>query len=413
MDGTILFQGTFTAFVAANPTVGVASLVAGTAMNIAIPSGCDWVKVYDYTKASQVGLATAIVNGAATANTGLEWYWQRGMAAGTGLVKYKTTGSSVLNEDALTAGGFTVYDPTGSTPGSLPQFGPAVVYTAIANVVTGTGTIQLLVTTASTSGIQVGSVVRLSLQTGDTALASDVSGIDFVVGAVVLNTSITLMTAVNALANSPGLVTGTGHYRIVNYSAYWYPRTRYITNIAVNTVNANFATVSTSIAHGLTPGQEIRFDIPNVSGMVQLNATAANNYQAYIVQSVIDDYDFVVNANVSAFTAFTYPTVAQQPSSFPLFNPVGEDTATSLVTPLNQVPTIAGLQIFNTNSGLLADSVVNTAFLGMTFGSGGLGATAGAVPLTGPSGSVAFTAGNVATGDVMYWVAGKSSLGGL
>jgi hypothetical protein len=407
MDGTILSQGTFTAFVAANPTLGVASNVAGTAMNIPIPSGADWVKVYDYTKASQVGLATVIVNGAATANAGLEWYWQRGMAAGTGIVKYKTTGSSVLNEDTLTAGGFTVYDPTGSTPGSLPTFGPAVAFTGISNAT------QPVVTTASTAGIQVGSIVRLQLPTGSTALASDVSGIDFVVGAVTLNTSFTLLTAASALANAPGLTTGTGTYRIVNYSAYWYPRTRYISNIAVNAVNANFATVSVTIPHGLTPGQEIRFDIPNVSGMVQLNATGANNYQSYIVQSVIDDYDFVVNANISSFTAFTYPTVAQQPSSFPLFNPVGEDTATSLITPLNQVPTIAGLQIFNTNSGLLADSVVNTAFLGMTFGSGGVGATAGAVPLTGPSGSVAFTAGNVATGDVMYWVAGKSSLGGL
>ena len=62
----------------------------------------------------------------------------------------------------------------------------------------------------------------------------------------------------------------------------------------------------------------------------------------------------------TAFAAFTWPTIAQQPSSFPAFIPVGEDTAAALVSPYAQVPSIGGQQIFNTNTGILADSTVNT-----------------------------------------------------
>ena len=87
-----------------------------------------------------------------------------------------------------------------------------------------TNATQPVVLTANTSGISVGSVVRLALQSGDTALANDVTGVDFVVGAVTANTSFTLLTASNPLANVPGVVTGTGHWRLVNYNALFYPR---------------------------------------------------------------------------------------------------------------------------------------------------------------------------------------------
>ena len=73
---------------------------------------------------------------------------------------------------------------------------------------------------------------------------------------------------------------------------------------------------------------------------------------------------------------------------------------------------IAGVPVYNANTGQLADSTVNTGYLGMIFGNGGNG-TALTTPILGPSGSLAWSAGNVATGDVMYWVAGKSTYGGL
>lgn len=393
MDGTILCQGSFRA----NLVNATATITAAAPTIIQIPSGVDWLKVYNYTQWGTVGTATATFNGVANASVGSFFYWQRGMAAGTGIVSYKGAANAILDGDTLVSGGFTLYDPSGQDPLALPILGNPVVFTGISNAT------RPVVLTASTAGISVGSVVRLSLQTGDTALANDVTGIDFVVGAVTANVSFTLLTATNAFANVPGLTTGTGHWRLVNYPPMFYPRRLYITNIT-QAVNAN---VSTATAHGLTPGQEVRFLIPAVSGMVQLNSTQQSRFLAATILTVVDDYNFTINVDTTAYTAFTWPTVAQMPNSFPEVTPVGEDTAVSLVTAASQTPTIGGLQIYNTNTGLLADSTVNTGFLGMILGSGGNGVQL-TTPIIGPAGT---TTSSVA--DTIYWVAGKSSFGGL
>ena len=404
MDGTILSQGTFLSNLSGltNPNLGFASVSEARATIIQIPSGVDWLIVRDYTQSGTNGNSAAYCNGVANAFTGYEWYWQRGMANGTGIVQYKSNGASTKNGDTMVTGGFTLYDPSNQDPNALPALGPSVVFTAITNAT------RPVVTTANTTGLFPGAVVRLSLQTGDTALANSVTGIDFVVGAVVANTSFTLLFASNALANVPGLTTGTGHWRLVNYYPMFYPRRLYVTSIS-QAVNA---TVCTAFAHGLTPGQEVRFLIPAVSGMVQLNSDQNSRYIAATILTVVDDYCFTINVDTTGFTAFTWPTVAQQPSSFPEVTPVGEDTGVSLITVANQVPSIGGLQIFNTNSGLLADSTVNTGFLGMILGTCGNGTALG-TPILGPAGSVAWSAGNVGTPDRLYWVAGKSSFGGL
>ena len=399
MDGTILGQGTFVAnFVGlANPNAGNASIGQANATVIVIPSGVDWLKVRNYTQYGTVGTTGAYFNGSANASNGVEFFWQRGMAPGTGIVTYKGAASAVLDGDTFVSGGFTLYDPSGQSAGSLPLLGNPVATTASTNAT------RPVVSTGNTAGISVGTVVRLS----NTA-QTDVNGMDFVVGAVTANTSFTLLTASNPLATAPGAIGGAGFYRIVNVVGLFYPRRRTIVKIT-QAVNAQ---VSTSVEHSLTPGQAIRFNIPAVSGMIQLNPTPDNNYQVATVLSVVDAYNFTINIDTSAFTAFTWPTIAQQPSSFPAYEPIGEDTAQSLININAQTPLYQGLQVYNSNTGLLADSTVNTGFLGMVLGTGGNGLEL-TTPILGPSGSVAWTAGNVATGDTMYWVAGKSSFGGL
>ncbi len=147
--------------------------------------------------------------------------------------------------------------------------------------------------------------------------------------------------------------------------------------------------------------------------MIQLNYDGVLNPVGATIVSVVDDYNFTINVDTTGFTAFTYPTIAQQPSSFPEVTPIGEDTAVSLISPVAQTPTIAGVQIFNTQSGILADATVNTGYYGMILGSGGNG-LALTTPIVGPSGSVTWSAGNAVTAqDKMYWVAGKSTYGGL
>jgi len=375
MDGTILSQGRF--------------VVPATVVNqfIKIPSNVDFMWVKNYTNAGKVGGATGL---------GYDYYWQRGMAAGTGMVQYYGNGTAVKSGDTLVSGGFTLYDPSGQSAGSLPLLGNPVATTAISNA---TSPVVLTASTAglvASTGTVAGTIVRMS----NTLAQLDTQGIDFAIGSVVSNTSFTLTIAgLNALANVPGAVGGAGFYRIVNVDPLFYPRRRFITNIT-KAVNAN---VSTSVQHGMTPGQEIRFSIPSLSiaplGMIQLDGVLAT------ILTVVDDFNFTINVDTSAFSTFVWPAVAQQPSSFPIMVPVGEDTAQSLISLGIQVPSVGGIQINNTQSGLLADATTNTGFLGMVLGTGGVGTVAGALAISGPAGTTA--------GDVVYWVAGKSSFGGL
>jgi hypothetical protein len=337
-----------------------------------------WVRNY-----TQMGVAGA----AAPGSIGYDFYWQRGMPAGAAMVKYKTVTTNAAVDDLILSGGFTLYDPSGQSSGALPVMSAPVATTASTNAT------RPVVSTASTAGISVGTIIRMS----NTAQI-DVNAVDMVVSAVTANTSFTLLEADNALATAPGAIGGAGFYRIVNYNALYYPRRRFVTNVTA----AAAPTVSTSIPHGLTPGQIVRFNIPKLAtgatGMVQLDGQVAT------VVSVTNDRNFVINVDTSAYTAFAWPTIAQGPSSFPHLVPVGENTATSLSTVAAQVPSIGGLQINATQSGILADSTVNTGFLGMVLGTGAAGVVL-TTAITGPAGTAA--------SDVIYWVAGKSSFGGL
>jgi hypothetical protein len=385
MDGTILGQGSFLA----NLVNATGTITAANPTIIQIPSGADWLRVMNYTQFGTVGTTTATFQGTANASVGFEFYWQRGMANGTGIVYYKGAATAAVDVDTLVSGGFTLYDPSGQDALAQPALSAAVATTASTNAT------RPVVSTGNTAGISVGTIVRMS----NTA-QTDVNGIDMVVGAVTANTSFTLLTATNALATAPGAIGGAGFYRIVNYNALYYTRRRFVVNITA----AVTPTVSTSIPHGLCAGQLVRFEIPSlvpVAGMTQLNGLTGT------VLSVTDDYNFVINTNTSTFTAFAWPTIAQQPSSFPAVVPVGEDTASALSLNQPQVPTIAGLQIFNTNTGILADSTVNTGYLGMILGSGGNGLEL-TTPIIGPAGT---TTNSIA--DTIYWVAGKSTYGGL
>lgn len=397
MDGTILGQGSFLTNFAGltNPNAGNATRSNGNSTIVQIPSNADWMSVRNFTEYGVAGTGVAYFNGTANSFIGVEFFWQRGMAPGAAMVKYYTSATTVINGDTIATGGFTLYDPSGNPLTS------AVATTASTNVT------RPVVSTGNTSGVAVGTIVRLS----NTA-QTDVNGIDFVVGAVTANTSFTLLTASNPLATAPGAIGGAGFYRIISFDPLYYPRRRTVVNIT-QTAPAVNATVSTSVPHQYVPGQAVRFNIPTVSGMIQLNPTSANNYLTCTVVTVVDAYNFTINVDVSGFTAFTWPTILQQPSSFPEVTPIGENTAIALASTASQTPVdLSGNQIYNTNTGILSDSTVNTAFLGMTLGTGGVGLYT-TFPIIGPAGSVTWANTNVGTPDTMYWVAGKSTYGGL
>jgi len=405
MDGTILGQGTFSAsYSGTNPNPGVASVQAGNQVIIQIPSAADWVKVYNLRQYGTAGINTAYFQGTGNAVVGREFYWQRGMVAGTALVKYYGNGGQVFSGDVITTGGFTIYDPSGLQTGSRPLLGNPVATTA------STDAIQPVVSTASTAGLSIGSVVRLS----NTA-QTDVNGIDFVVGAVVANTSFTLLTASNRLANAPGIAGGAGFYRIVYNPPLFYPARKTVVNIT-QAVNAQ---VSTATEHSLTVGQAIRFNIPNLgttpstTSMIQLNPTPLNNYLVATVLTVVDPYNFTININTVNFNPFIWPLYTNEPTGAPSYEPIGENSAVALAANNSLYPQYQGQNIFNANNGVFADATINTGFYGMILGSGGNGAVLG-TPIIGPAGTVHFTSGDVIdTTDNILWVSGKAEFGGL
>lgn len=321
MDNTIIQQGRFTS--------------DGTNKTLSIRSDVDWMMVYNYT------------NAGATGDDSVQFFWQRGMADGTGLRYFKSGGGNALNMTALASpNGFQLVDTAGNPNGAR------IVVSA------GTNATQPVFSTANTAGLATGSIVRMD----SLATAPDLNGFDFEIDTIVANTSFRMRYA---LANAPGSVSGAGFYRRIKFDPIFYPRRRFIVNIT----QAAQAVVRTSVRHGYTVGQVVRFTVPPFFGMVELDGL-----QGTIV-ATNGAAEFTVDIDSSAFSAFTFVTAAQaaNPFNWAQVAPLGEDTAAAL----------------DAGANLLGDATENEALLGMILPAGA----------DAPGG---------ATSDVMYWVAGKS-----
>lgn len=325
MDGTILSVGTFT-----QPATAVAQ-------TIAVPSNLDYLRIFNYTQMA-AGTSTNYGDG----------YWQRGMGT---LGLYRTCAGVAA---AFAANSFVLYDPSTAVNSAA---------IAITNINAGTG----VVLTATTTGLAVGSVIRLSNLSA--AAAQQYGGLDFTVTAVNPGVSFTIVP----LTPSAAIGATTGFYRIIP-AGLFYPRRRLISNIS----SAASAVVTTTVAHGYSVGQEVRFVIPAVTaigfGITQLDGVSA------VITAVGSSTTFTINVDTTAMGAFSYPVGTAVPFTPAEVIPFGDDTATALA----QVPPLSSLE----------DSVQNVAYLGMTLAAGA----------TSPAG---------AANDVIYWQAGKASFGGL
>lgn len=325
MDGTIITQGSFTS--------------TGASQIIDIPQGAEWMRVFNYTNAGAQG------------NDSVEFYWQLGMADGTGLRYFKSGGGNGLNMLTMAnPDGFTLVDTSANPVGN------AVAITATSNVV------RPIVSTASTAGLVAGDVVRLTNVTG----AEDLSGYDFTIDTIVANTSFRIA---GALANAPGAAGVSGFYRKIKFNPIFYPRHRFI----VNVTRAAQAVVTLSIPSGYKVGQEVRFIIPSTFyGMTELNNLVGT---ITAVDDTVATQTITVNINTTAFTAFTFPTAAQAavPYGKAMVVPAGMDTAAAIAAAAD----------------ILSDSTHNTSVRGMLLAGGG----------DSPAG---------ANGDVMYWRAGHT-----
>lgn len=323
MNGTIIQQGRFTA--------------TGATTILNIRSDVDWIRVYNST-----------VSYAAGADTGAEFYWQRGMAQGRGTIYVKESTIDALTVGQIAAqAGFTLIDQ------SIQTLGPVVALSAISNAATP------VVSTANTAGLSDGDVVRLYNVTGGQQLG----GIDFTIGSVVANTSFTLAFMAQIAAAT------TGSYRKVNFNPLFYPRRRFISKIAsVGTTTV----ITMTVTHQFTVGQEVRFVIPTVDA-THYGMTELNGVQASIIAVDLVNNSITIDLDSSGFTAFAFPLTSSPGFTPAQVVPVGEDTATAL----------------NLNVDILGDATENQGIIGIQMAAGTLS----------PAG---------VANDVIFWVAGKS-----
>ena len=328
--GTIIQQGYFAA--------------SAAPYTLKLASDVDWLKVYDPT------------NYAAAAAVGFEYFWQRGMAAGTGVMLYHAAASTVVNSAALAAPlGFTLIDSSQFTVG------------APVSVTAGTNATQPLYSAVLT-GLSVGSIVRIQ----NTAQVN-LNGLDFSIDTVGAGQ----FRLANTLATAPGIVAGAnGTYRIVASSRadydMVYPARRVISNITQAVAGTN--RVTTLVDHGLSTGQQVRINIPAICGMTQLNGQL-------VTVTVTSVSQFSIDVDTTGYTAFVFPTAAQAINAIDYAEmiPVG-----SFALQYSAVP------ISTTN---LNPATTQMNYLGIQLG-------------YDPAGTGLAPAGM--NGHTMYWIAGKS-----
>lgn len=331
MAETIIQQGRFTS--------------NGTIRTLQVRSDIDWMKIYNQTALAQDD-----------ADLGAYYYWQRGFASDIGFIwtKLGAVANDPVSVDQMASGGFTLLDTSGA---------PLTAATAVTGATNAT---QPVVSTASTTGLVTGSIVRLSGLTGQENLA----GIDFEIDTVVANTSFRIRYAI---ATAPGAAATAGNWRRVQFDPLYYPQHRFIANIT----QAASAVVTTTVQHSYYVGQKVRLVVPSAYGMTQMDGLSAT-VTAAATNSLTLDVDS------SAFTAFQFPLPAIVPFSPAMVIPMGEDTAESLTT----------TQTTRNANNILSDATDNTGYIGMQLGLGAAGDGS-----NGPAGQ---------NNDVIYWVAGKS-----
>jgi hypothetical protein len=364
MDGTILGQGSFTQGATA------------TSQIIMVPSNLDWLRVYNFTQAS------------ATGGNSYMFYWQRGMPSGKGIM-HISGGAHAVTVNTTAANSFTLYDPSLSPLGSKNNGSTGVSGFTAAN--------PAVVTVGSTTGLAAGNIVRFDTLNNQ----GQYGGIDFSVGYGTLTGTTFSVDYLNATDSTAST---TGNWRIINFNPLFYPRRRIITIIATG----NPTVVTLSVDHGFTVGQQVRFSIKNSSvwgTFTSLDGVVAT-ITAVDTATGVGHNSITLNVDSTALTgpdgdtwADTFAEIVAGTSFTPgEIIPVGEDTAfalssTAAQSPLDSGP-LAGLLVNNANTGILADSTVNTGFLGMILTSGS----------AAPAGVAS---------DQVFWVAGKSTFGGL
>lgn len=300
MPFTIVSQGTFI-----QPATAVSQIIP-------LPSGCDYFKTYNYTKAIANAPTGAFMGewfggGITPVNDGIRW----GKNGSTAVIV-----DNFQNASANPSAGFTYIT-------SFPAPQAALTGTTISKA----SAAVCAVTNTYSNGDQViiYNAVGMEQISGMTFTISSVSGSGFTL--LGLNSSAFATSAtsflVRRIAQNPiGVTTPVS------------PSSLFVTAVS----QAANAQVTYSQQHNLVVGQKLEFTVPGSFGMVQLNNYYQPQSKPIIVASVVDAYNITLNIDTTNYTAFAMPASSGSPTTqlFATSAPAGQATT---YNPITQVGT--------------------------------------------------------------------------
>ena len=296
MPFTIVTQGTFK-----QPSTAVNQIIP-------LPSGADYFKTYNYTK--------AIANAPTGCFQG-EWFGGGLTAVNDGIRWGKAGSTSVIVDNFLNASSNPAAGFTYITSFPAPQA-----------ALTGT--------TISQAAAAVASVTN-TYSNGDQVIIYNAVGMEQISGMTFTISSVTGSQFTLLGLNSSGFAAAATAFsvrRIVQspqgYTTPVAPQALYVTVVS----QATNAQVTTSMQNNLVVGQKIEFTVPGSFGMIQLNNYYQSGNKPIIVNTIVDAYNFKINIDTTNYTAFAFPASSGSPTTqlFATVAPAGQAATYNNVT---------------------------------------------------------------------------------
>ena len=278
---------------------------SGAAVNIPLPEGADYFVTFNQTQAA-ASQTTAV-------GVKFEWLGNPSFPAGAALESFKSDTTHAVGTTLISSGGFTYVTD----------------YPAPAAAITGTTISQASsAVAAATNTFSNGDRVVLYGTTG----MAQIGGMSFTVSSV-SGSGFTLIGL-----NSSGFATAASAFKARKISPFnpVVPEFMYVT--AVSQAAQAVVTVSVDPTSLVYVGQKLVFQIPSSFGMTQLNSENLNGIPAIVTAVNYAAYQFTINVNSSAFTAFAFPASTASPTA-PLFATVAPQGSSTQYNPLLQTYT--------------------------------------------------------------------------
>lgn len=296
MPFTIVSQGTFT-----QPATAVNQIIP-------LPSGADYFKTYNYTKAAANASTGAFMGewfggGLTPVNDGLRW----GKAGSTAVVQ-----DNFQNASSNPSAGFTYVIANPAPQAALTGTTISKASAAVAAVTN---------TYSNGDQVVIYNAVGMEQISGMVFTISSVSGSGFTLlglNSSAFATSATSFFVRRLTQNPAGIVTPVA------------PSFLFVTAVSQGVG----AQVTTSQQHGLVVGQKIEFTVPGSFGMVQLNNFNQPGSKPIIVASIVDTYNFTINVDTTNYTAFALPASSGSPTTqlFATIAPAGQAATFNPIT---------------------------------------------------------------------------------